>query len=165
MIKLKIFTLFLSLCFAPSFLMAQNKITDDLQTNESWGNEGTITIDVDPYLTLLIGSKSTVAGTRDRDAVTAMGYRLRVFMGNDPRTAETEAKRKRNQIQTAFPELGTYVEYDAPNWKLEVGDFLTLDEAMVYRRKIQKEFPQFGKEVYQIPKRVKVVSETYNSTY
>ncbi len=141
------------------FLSAQNKpthIIDDLQSQTN-SSEGIIRVISDPEISALLGNPSNQMNmTENFDFVERTGYRIQVFMGNDPSTARSEASSRQATIKGTFPELSTYLNYEAPNWKLSAGDFVTREEATVFKQKIQKEFPQFGKEMYIIVDKIKI---------
>jgi len=144
------------------FLQAQNKahIIDDLQSNTN-ASEGSIRVVSDPAITALLGKPSSQAksqeGTGDAsNFVERTGFRIQIFMGNNPNTARSEAYSKRTSINTSFPDLTTYLSYEAPNWKLLAGDFVTREEATVFKQQLQREFPQFGKEMYIIVDKIRV---------
>jgi len=77
-------------------------------------------------------------------------------MGSNPRTSETEAIKRQTQLDEKFPELKTYLNFDAPNWKLYAGDFLTKEEATLFRLQILKSCPEFGKETYVVSDKINV---------
>lgn len=144
------FLFLLFICFG---LQAQS-IIEDLEAPVE--NQGTITIEADKLLNSVIGTPSSGKGNEGAGFEKMKGYRLQIFMGNSPRTAKNEALRKQALVNEQFPELATYVVYAAPNWKLFAGDFMTREEAQVYRQKMQKAFPDFGREVYMISDKINV---------
>lgn len=135
-------------------------IIDDLQTVTS-ANQGFIKIESDSKITALLGTPSLGSGTEQGDFIKMNGYRIRVFMGNNPKTAKAEAFRRESLIKLNFPEIATYVSYDAPNWRLVAGDFMTKDEANLFRQKMQRILPEFGKEMFTISDKVKVPAVRY----
>jgi hypothetical protein len=146
-----------SICFCClSAVFAQPRPAGIIQYLESSvPGEGAIQIESSSKITDLLGKPAP--GSADEDAfVKINGFRIQVFMSNDPRTAKGEANQKRNQIDEHFPELATYVIYEAPNWKLLAGDFMTKEEAGIFKQKIQKTFPGFGKEMYTIPYKINI---------
>lgn len=146
----------LTICFICGAVNAQQiTIVEDLQTPQS--GQGAISVEASSDIMALLGTSTLSAVKSDSEFITMSGYRIQVFMGNNPRTAKNEVQSKQAQINEKFPELATYVKYDAPNWKLFAGDFLSREEAMVYRQKIQKEFPDFGKELYTVSDKVKIL--------
>ena len=137
-------------------IQAQTRITDDLQARTS-ASEGVIRITSDPAITALLGTPANQ--TSSYDYIERKGYRIQVFMGSNPNSARGEASSKQASINAAFPDYATYLTYEAPNWKLSVGDFLTREEAAVFKQQLQKEFPAFGKETYIIVDKVKIPIE------
>lgn len=128
-------------------------IVDELQavTNPA---DGVIRIESDPAITALIGTPNGAGGVSERP-----GFRIHVFRGNDPGKARGEATSKQTAIREAFPELSTYLVYEAPNWKLLAGDFFTREEANLVMQQLQKKFPQFGKEMYIVTDKIKIPLE------
>jgi hypothetical protein len=137
-------------------VQAQKTIVEALQSNSNPA-EGIIHIECDPAITALLGTPgnrpNTSSGTFD--FVERSGYRIQVFMGNDPSTARSEAFSRQTSIRNAFPDIATYLSYEAPNWKLLAGDFLTREEAAVFKQQLQKEFSYFGKEMYIVVDKIK----------
>ncbi|MDE5635151.1 MAG: SPOR domain-containing protein [Muribaculaceae bacterium] len=84
------------------------------------------------------------------------GYRVQVFSDNNQRTAKGEARSKERLLRGAFPELGTYVVYNSPFWRLKVGDFRTQHEAEAIADEIKSRFPSFAREVRVVRDRVNV---------
>ena len=138
-------------------LQAQgNTIIEHLQTRTN-ASEGNIRIESDPAITALLGTPSSHTNmSESSDFMERTGYRIQVFMGNNPNTARSEATSRQSSIRSAFPELSTYLGYEAPNWKLSAGDFITREEATVFIQKLQKNFPQYGKEMYIIVDKIRV---------
>lgn len=59
------------------------------------------------------------------------GYRVQLFFGT-----RNEANKMRVEFLRAFPEVGAYVTYLAPNFRLRVGDFRTRAEAEKFKREV-----------------------------
>jgi hypothetical protein len=127
-----------------------NTIIDHLQTRTSV-SEGMIRITSNPAITALLGAPNNQMAVSS-DLIERSGYRIRVFMGN----SRSEATSRDAAIKSAFPELQTYLNYEAPNWKLSAGDFITREEATVFLQKFQKDFPLYGKEMYILVDKIKV---------
>lgn len=141
---------------------AQNQSTniiDELESNTN-SSEGVIHIESDPSITALIGKPANqIAKTGNYDYIERNGFRLQIYMGNNPRTARSEAFSRQVSIKSIFPDVETYLNYDTPNWKLLAGDFVSREEATIFKQQLQKEFPQFGKEIYIITDQIKVPIE------
>lgn len=131
-------------------------IIEKLESN-SYGSEGEIHIESDPAITELIGKPNIHSDASGANTyVERTGYRLQVFMGNNPRTARTEASSRQASIRDLFPEIATYLTFEAPNWKVLAGDFVSREEATVFKQQLQKEFPHFGKEIYIVVDKIKI---------
>lgn len=65
------------------------------------------------------------------------GYRVQIFLNADRRQAET----MRAQFLQKHPEVPAYLSYQAPNFKVRVGDLLTRLEGEKLRAELKAEFP------------------------
>lgn len=65
------------------------------------------------------------------------GYRVQVFLNADRKQAETV----RAQFLQKHPEVPAYLSYQAPNFKVRVGDQLTRLEGEKLRADLKAEFP------------------------
>lgn len=67
------------------------------------------------------------------------GYRIRIF-SNSGQTARSNMYGEKTRFLKSFPDVPTYIEYEAPNFKVYVGDFRTKIEAFRAYKQISKEF-------------------------
>lgn len=134
-----------SLCFSQT---KKETILDTLEASKP--NEGTIVVNAESGINELLGTANKRASfASDDETLTKMnGFRILVYMNNDPKKAKSEANNRKQLINEHFIEVETYLGYDSPNWKLLVGDFVTKDEANIFKQLLQKQFPEFGKELY-----------------
>jgi SPOR domain len=93
----------------------------------------------------------------ERRYVEMMGWRIQVFSGNNQRVAKNEAFRKETDVKTTFPELSTYVKYNAPFWRLRVGDFQTYQDAQGMITQLRHTFPSFGREMSIVKEKIQVI--------
>ncbi len=88
----------------------------------------------------LVGSKVNVSQSsavrnalnnyiRSNSGKTIQGYRIRVYYANTPQ-ARTHSESKAAYVRTQFPENGVYRTFEAPNYKVTVGDFRSKEEAL-----------------------------------
>ena len=77
--------------------------------------------------------------TRKREKVK--GFRVQLVSLNGTHARE-EMQRIRNQFLQVYPEWPIYEKWEAPNWKLRVGNFTTALDATLFRRQIKGMFPQ-----------------------
>lgn len=87
------------------------------------------------------------------------GYRVQVFSDNNPRTAKAEASSKERIISARFPQYQAYVRYNAPYWRLRVGDFRTQQEADHAAEELRKAFPAYSKEIRVVRDRITLPAE------
>ena len=131
-------------------------IINDLQSQKNT-SDGVIRIDCDSSVVVLIGKPNgQVKSSGSTSFVERNGFRIQAVMGKD---ARAEANSKQSAIQTAFPELDTEVRFESPNWRLLVGNFSSREDAKACLVRLQKEFPQFGKEMYVVTDRIKIYIE------
>ena len=67
------------------------------------------------------------------------GYRIRIF-SNSGQTARSNMYGEKTRFLKSFPDIPTYIEYEAPNFKVYVGDFRLKIEAFKAYKQISKEF-------------------------
>lgn len=84
------------------------------------------------------------------------GYRIQVFSDSNPRTARNEAGAKAGNISARFPEYRPYVTYDAPYWRLRIGDFRTYEDATDAMEAIKEAFPSYRRELRVVRDRINV---------
>lgn len=91
---------------------------------------GTITIQQDAKITALMTDY-----TKREQMMN--GYRVQVFLNADRKQAESI----RAQFLQKHPETPAYLSYQAPNFKVRVGDLLTRLEGEKLRAELKAEFP------------------------
>src|SRR5450432_3559466 len=97
-----------------------------------------IVIHKDPRVDMLVKKQAQINEVTTRDARSNIaGYRLQVINTSD-RSSAISAKTKVYQLH---PELKAYLLYQAPYFRLRVGNFKDKDEAEDYRASLSKEFP------------------------
>ncbi|MCK4923288.1 MAG: SPOR domain-containing protein [Bacteroidales bacterium] len=69
-----------------------------------------------------------------------MGFRIRIFSGSG-HNAKQDANRARSRFLSRYPEIGAYLNYDAPDYKVYVGDCRTRSEVLKLFNQIKRDFP------------------------
>lgn len=103
-----------------------------LQLNSVFAQEGTVTIHEDEKLTALLKLKNKLS----KENKLTDGFTIQLFNG--------ELKDANNAIRDYNRTLSTWsatIEYETPNYKVWVGNFLTRLEADRALLEIQKSFP------------------------
>jgi SPOR domain len=122
--------------------------------------EPTVIVVKDPRLDLLIAKQEQVNKLTEKynkeHQTTMKGFRLQVLNTNNYKQAVTE---KTRMYQT-FPELKAYMQYLPPYYKLQVGNFKSREEAINYKKKVSKLYPN---GVYIIPAVIEVKPEKVNA--
>lgn len=98
----------------------------------------------DPRIDMLVRKQIAINEETTRESRRNVpGFRIQV-MNTPDRNKAYDAKAK---VYQAFPDWKPYLLYQAPNYKLRVGDFKTEDEAQAALQQLSKLFPQ---EMYVI---------------
>ncbi|MDR2765447.1 MAG: SPOR domain-containing protein [Tannerella sp.] len=155
--KLQHFLLLLLFLCQGSGLRAQTSIFDALTKPEQ--GKGTVTILQPQAVRALVDSHASRAKTEtdgEKSFVTAPGYTIQIFAGNNQRRSKDEAFSKKKQIDKIYSGTPTYVDYTAPFWRLRVGDFQTYEEALCMMYKLTASFPSFRKEMKIVQEKVRI---------
>lgn len=86
----------------------------------------------------------------------AGGYRIQAFSGNNARTAKRDADNRAAAFAERYPEYATYVTFDAPYWRLKVGDFRTYEDAAAALSEFKHAFPSFAREMRLVRDRINI---------
>ena len=151
--------LFVLAWFSTAFsgVSAQERIFDAWE-NRSAG-QGEVVVHQSQAIRNLVGMRlqgANVETTDDETYLKMQGFRTQVFSGNNQRASKEEAFQKEKEIKERFPDVPTYVSYNAPFWKLRVGDFRSHEEAYHMMRQLMDAFPSYGKEMYIVKEEIKI---------
>lgn len=121
---------------------------------------GRVSLIQDTRLTELLGSQpKTYYANPEQEKAGAkkvMGFRIRVFSGNQQSKSKNRAYSIQTEMNNKMPELATYVTFKTPNWRLMVGDYRTSEEANSMLRMLKKEFPAFGKDMFVVSSEIEL---------
>ena len=78
--------------------------------------------------------------TQNRKNPSVIGYRIRIFSGSG-HDAQQKATQARGRFLSKYPEIGAYLRYDSPDYKVYVGDCRTRSEVLKLFNQIKREFP------------------------
>jgi|SRR6185369_12451203 len=99
-------------------------------------DSSSVTIHKDPRLDMLIKKQSQVNEDLNKKKSTR-GFRLLVINSNQ----REDAINGKTKLYQLFPELKTYLYYQAPYFKLKAGNFKERKDAEDYQLKLNKYFP------------------------
>lgn len=101
-------------------------------------DSGTVVVVKDSRVDLLVRKQIEINEETTRDSRRNMpGFRIQVINSPD-RNKVFAAKAK---VYQEFPDLKPYLLYQAPNYKLKVGNFKTQDEAEEMQKQLGRLFP------------------------
>ena len=105
----------------------------------SFGQNNQITIDEDPRIDSLMIQQIEI--NKQKDGVS--GFRIQI----KNTTTQKDANALRARFSRDFPELKSYLRYNAPYYKIRIGDYLTKLEAQKDLIEIKKKY----KGAYPVP--------------
>lgn len=79
--------------------------------------------------------RSMIEKKRVYNEYKGIGYRIQLFNGSEKRV-----KTIRDKFRNEFPSIETYLKYNTPEWKIQVGSYKTTLEASRGLRAISKKF-------------------------
>jgi hypothetical protein len=68
------------------------------------------------------------------------GYRIQIFEESGVRSS-TMAREAMDEFSEKYPDIPIYLTWQAPNYKVRIGDFGTRMEAEGFLKKIKKDYP------------------------
>ncbi len=110
---------------------------------------GNVTIHQPEYIRSLIGRRSLGGMALTENATKARGFRIQVYSGNKPNSKDVATQREA-LVKSLHPDIPTYVNYNAPFWKLRIGNFASREEAEGMLNELKLAFPQYGREMYVV---------------
>ena len=113
-------------------------------------NEGLVIIHQPEAVKQLVGTRidsENAIPINGKAYIKTIGYRIRVYKGNNQRVSKEEANSLKAKIKERYPEIESDVKYDVPWWILFVGNFRSPEEAHVLLNELRVIFPQYKKEM------------------
>lgn len=130
----------ISFVFAVSNLMAQENQAgrqgDLLMSLLEDGSGGRVTIELDS----LMESNYNKLISKNMQSSGVPGYRIRIYSESGI-GAKNEQQQVRARFLSLYPGMDAYNRYDAPYFKIYVGDCRTKSEALKLQDRIAKDFP------------------------
>jgi len=104
-------------------------------------SNGAVTVHQDPRLIEIMAARSVENKKKgDKDFVQTSGFKVQIYSSNAPRISKDEAFRLEAEVKDKFPDVGTYISFSAPFWRVRVGDCKTQQEANTLMEALKKEF-------------------------
>lgn len=89
---------------------------------------------------VIVNNNSSITLDKKKDVMTE-GYRIRLYFDN-AQNARQIADTMSVSFKAKYEDVSTYIHYAAPYFHLTVGDFMTYQEALVFFRKVSREYPK-----------------------
>src|SRR5258707_9596355 len=101
-------------------------------------DSGSVVVVKDPRVDMLIHKQIEINEETTKDSRRNMpGFRIQVI--NSPERSKVFAAKAK--VYQEFPDLKPYLLYQAPNYKLKVGNFKTQEEAEEMQKQLERLFP------------------------
>ena len=68
------------------------------------------------------------------------GYRLEIFFNSD-HNAREKALEVKTEFLKRYPDLDAYIQFQAPNFRVRIGNFRTKSEALKVKERIKQYYP------------------------
>lgn len=68
------------------------------------------------------------------------GYRLEIFFNSD-HNAREKALEVKTEFLKNYPDLDAYIQFQAPNFRVRIGNFHTKSEALKIKERIKRHYP------------------------
>ena len=115
--------------------------------------EGVVIIHQSENIKKLVGTRidnENVVVSEGKTYLLTEGYRIQVYSGNNQRISKEEASTLQTKIKEVFIDTEADVKYNAPFWRLHVGNYRSFEEASLMLRELRSLFPQKKNEIYII---------------
>ncbi len=136
---LVVFIPFVPKCYSQVYSEDSTLITNDLlMLIQDKNTGGTIQIYQDPSLMILLEKSNRI---KEKEGLE--GFRIQLYSGSE-QNARDKANEISQEFMIAFPEFNSkliYTEYQAPYFKLRVGDYRNKNEAFEFYHLVKKNFP------------------------
>ncbi len=108
---------------------------------------GTVAITQDATLETLLYQNKQQSASSQEEALTAAGYRVQIYSSNLSRQAKEMAQEWKKTIESTFVGKKAYITYQAPFWKVRVGDFTHYAEAVMFSKELKQTYPKEAGEI------------------
>lgn len=106
------------------------------------GGGDNITIIQDPSIDTILARHIEIneALLRNNDNYALDGFRIQIFEESGNRSS-THARQVMAEFSEKYPDIPVYLTWQAPNFKVRVGDFSTRMQAEGFLNKIKRDYP------------------------
>ncbi len=91
---------------------------------------------INPTTARMVSLGSKVVDKKNAKRVKVRGFRVQIFSGS----SRNEAYAVQSRFQNAYKDIGSYVNYDEPNYRVKVGDFRSRADATNFMRVLRSQY-------------------------
>ncbi len=136
--KKTIFLILFSAIFISSFSQITTFKIEDSGITPAYKTNGDGTVNITQDIKVL----QIVKRHKELNNNKFPGWRVQIYFGSGQR-AMSEAQSAKKRFLTRYGnEIGAYIVYDSPFYKIRVGDFRTKAEALKFKEHIKRTFPE-----------------------
>ncbi|RZF60279.1 SPOR domain-containing protein [Sphingobacterium corticibacterium] len=102
---------------------------------------------INPTTARMVSLGSKVVDKKSGKRVKVRGFRVQVFSGAN----RSDAYAVQARFQRSYKDIGAYVTYDEPNYRVKVGDFRSRSEATSFMQELRSQYSNvfvFTEEVW-----------------
>jgi hypothetical protein len=130
----RLFCFLLLLEFVTLKTIAQPEIYQTISSSKTgWGK---VTLNQEPRLEALVGKHISI----NQKAKGFPGFRVQVYFGSGT-DAKSMANKIRAELNNKFPDMSSYLIYEAPYFKVRIGDYRNRNEAYKAFKMVQENYP------------------------
>jgi len=134
---MRILFLFILSIFASQLIFAQAILPEEIQeeTNQPVILQN-LHVNQDPRLEKMLNWHIE----RNSKKAGIDGFRVEIFFSSEL-DALAQAKSKKVEFLSMYPEYVVHIKYDTPNFRVRIGDYRTKNEALKLHKKIEGSYP------------------------
>ncbi len=134
---MRILFLFILSIFASQLICAQAILPEEIQeeTNQPVILQN-LHVNQDPRLEKMLNWHIE----RNSKKAGIDGFRVEIFFSSEL-DALAQAKSKKVEFLSMYPEYVVHIKYDTPNFRVRIGDYRTKNEALKLHKKIEGSYP------------------------
>jgi hypothetical protein len=134
---MRIFFLFLPCLFAINLIYAQTVIPEENQEDSvQIPILQNLYVNQDPRLDKMLNWH--IEKNTKKDGID--GFRVEIFFSSEL-DALDQSRNKKVEFLSEYPEYVVHIKYDAPNFRVRIGDFRTKNEALKLHKEIERDYP------------------------
>jgi len=120
-----------------SFSQKENSNTSNIFTDLEKNSGGTVKIYESPSIRLQMEKHMETFAKKEG----VHGYRIQIFFGSS-KSAQKLATEARAKFISTYKDIKAHIEYNAPYFKVRVGDFREQSDALKLLEEIAEEYPE-----------------------